>query len=199
MPLWGDLGHSETGSGETVGRVLKKKKKKKAATNCHYQSTATKRVVGTDRSGDRDSESETVEVETPHTPHTVTQVCTTPPSTQFTFVDVPMFTVHTSTGAEFQTVKSRTRKRATRAADILPPSTRLLFQLHRPGTASRTCRRQPPNGLGGPHHHHHHHHHHQQHQYNRRGAPVCVNRPLPLSWRGRIDLSPVPLRFYKGC
>ena len=25
----GDLGHSETGSGETVGRVLKKKKKKK--------------------------------------------------------------------------------------------------------------------------------------------------------------------------
>ena len=29
MKLWGDLGHSETGSGETVGRVLKKKKKKK--------------------------------------------------------------------------------------------------------------------------------------------------------------------------
>ena len=29
MKLWGDLGHSETGSGETVGRVLKRKKKKK--------------------------------------------------------------------------------------------------------------------------------------------------------------------------
>ena len=29
MKFWGDLGHSETGSGETVGRVLKKKKKKK--------------------------------------------------------------------------------------------------------------------------------------------------------------------------
>ena len=28
MKFWGDLGHSETGSGETVGRVLKKKKKK---------------------------------------------------------------------------------------------------------------------------------------------------------------------------
>ena len=130
MKLWGDLGHSETGSGETVGRVLKKKKKKKKAasfdfrlkpadTDTNTTTTATKRVVGTGRRGDRDSESETVEVETPHTPHTVTQVCTTPPSTQFTFIDVPMFTVHTSTGAEFQTVKSRTRKRATRAAHIL--------------------------------------------------------------------------------
>ena len=29
MKLWGDLGHSETGSGETVGRVLKKKRKKR--------------------------------------------------------------------------------------------------------------------------------------------------------------------------
>ena len=29
MKFWGDLGHSETGSGETVGRVLKKNKNKK--------------------------------------------------------------------------------------------------------------------------------------------------------------------------
>ena len=44
---------------------------------------------------------------------------TTPPSTQFTFLDVPLFNVHTNTGVELQTVKSRTRKRATRAAYIL--------------------------------------------------------------------------------
>ena len=37
MKLWGDLGHSETGSGETVGRVLKKKKKKKKAASFDFR------------------------------------------------------------------------------------------------------------------------------------------------------------------
>ena len=93
-------------------------------TDARTTTTATKRVVvgkdkHTEQSGaDETSQtkSETAETETAHT---VTQVCTTPPSTQFTFIDVPLFNVHTNTGVEFQTVKSRTRKRATRAAYIL--------------------------------------------------------------------------------
>ena len=80
-------------------------------TDAHTTTTATKRVVV-----GKDKHTEHAETETAHT---ATQVCTTPPSTQFTFLDVPLFNVHTNTDVEFQTVKSRTRKRATRAAHIL--------------------------------------------------------------------------------
>ena len=124
---------------------------------------------------------------------TVIQVSSTQPSSQFTFIDVPLLDVHDNVG--FKTVKARTRKRATWAAHIsaageravqsrrlrrsvttLLPSTRLLFQPRRV-IATRTYRRQPPSGLSGPHHRRQHHHHHHNNN-SRLGAPVCGSRQL---------------------
>ena len=62
---------------------------------------------------------------------TVIQVSSTQPSSQFTFIDVPLLDVHDNVG--FKTVKARTRKRATWAAHISAAGERAVQS--RPTTA----------------------------------------------------------------
>ena len=84
-------------------------------------TTATKRVVWKDKHSQGAGQSGAVE--TSHTAgtdntktDTVTQVGSIQPSSQFTFVDIPLFNVHDD--VDFKKVKARTRRRATRAATI---------------------------------------------------------------------------------